>query len=783
MYRAEVEAYIHEKDLQKVYFVPTGYPKGAQGFNPSLLAKDFYIDFNRLNIYNEVNSQERKSFGFSEHMNSVDTDNKFSDGGTDDDAERFMYVLDSSEEAFHTWDHNTYDDKRSEDSQQVMSQEFLDVKDDERNQIARRYVVLFASRADAVNPDYDQPEDDTRYYVDGVKNFINNNSEPNATLEFLNASQDPFNDATACEDDNGDNMLAIGMDFNKYGEFLGYVSRFCHTDGGDNGILFTVVAELNNECTEFAQVYNTDANSKETSNKAWTDRVIASNDSLFFNDTHKNLNMNQGMKPFGSLAFEDASSADFRNLNNSASLEDRMKFRSHSFSNKDFDGVPFSCAGTLFSGATSDYEGQIIYQLPDNSPIFNGEWCDPTLDTSDDEQFNLDYSSDLISGNAQSNSKGLTDASLSQGYDALHSLFISYYVKKFTGFDDELRPEFSTFDYDDPGVGLEDWSNDTNFISGTRPPQIFSINPFTCSQIGEPCEVGEVDNITVNMRNFTMNDYDGDGFTGYEDMNKDGNIDSMIGNGSYSAIVSFYAFADDNRMPIRRVMVDWGDNTDPTGHNKKGMAQNRKPYCEAAIATEDADNRVNRCSKNDTWTGDEDNINDNTDTQLTCMTDEECERAFGDEYGCVDVDERDRFGDLGRACRDEYFTYGAHTYYCTIADTLNSDNRYVKTVSYIQSLMVDEESEQRWGEVYKRLLERVKPDGSRMTPDDKICFFQPRVQVLDNWGWCNGGCSGGYGCYDNEIHTKVCTDYDLPAGIIGNPWTSYKGAIVVTPSE
>ena len=38
------------------------------------------------------------------------------------------------------------------------------------------------------------------------------------------------------------------------------------------------------------------------------------------------------------------------------------------------------------------------------------------------------------------------------------------------------------------------------------------------------------------------------------------------------------------------------------------------------------------------------------------------------------------------------------------------------------------------------------------------CIFNPRVQVTDNWGWCNGVCSvkqngvevsaGGSGCYD-----------------------------------
>ena len=39
------------------------------------------------------------------------------------------------------------------------------------------------------------------------------------------------------------------------------------------------------------------------------------------------------------------------------------------------------------------------------------------------------------------------------------------------------------------------------------------------------------------------------------------------------------------------------------------------------------------------------------------------------------------------------------------------------------------------------------------------CKFNPKIQVLDNWGWCNGSCDGagspgGFGCYQNECESN-----------------------------
>ncbi len=75
------------------------------------------------------------------------------------------------------------------------------------------------------------------------------------------------------------------------------------------------------------------------------------------------------------------------------------------------------------------------------------------------------------------------------------------------------------------------------------------------------CVAAEKDTFTVSGRNSYTNpdgslpDYDDDGLED-EDLNGDGQVDSIIGIENYAANVQFFAWADDNRMPVRRVMVD-----------------------------------------------------------------------------------------------------------------------------------------------------------------------------------------------------------------------------------
>lgn len=78
------------------------------------------------------------------------------------------------------------------------------------------------------------------------------------------------------------------------------------------------------------------------------------------------------------------------------------------------------------------------------------------------------------------------------------------------------------------------------------------------------------------------------------------------------------------------------------------------------------------------------------------------------------------------------------------------------------------------------------------------CVFQPRVHVLDNWGWCTGTCTGGNadtGCFEGEKSALTdsggggfpdpsleCDYINYPEfGNINDPWTYYDGQIIVFP--
>jgi hypothetical protein len=68
-----------------------------------------------------------------------------------------------------------------------------------------------------------------------------------------------------------------------------------------------------------------------------------------------------------------------------------------------------------------------------------------------------------------------------------------------------------------------------------------------------------------------------------------------------------------------------------------------------------------------------------------------------------------------------------------------------------------------------------------LTGDNRVCVFKPAVQVLDNWGWCNGSCVGGNGCY-NEVYLENSTKpADKCNPTFGKAWDYYKGSIIIIP--
>lgn len=202
--------------------------------------------------------------------------------------------------------------------------------------------------------------------------------------------------------------------------------------------------------------------------------------------------------------------------------------------------------------------------------------------------------------------------------------------------------------------------------------------------------------------------------------------------GSLKTQIKFYAFADKDHMPLRRVYLDYGDGSSPVGAT--GYYKNHRG-CRADASLCNSDTRI--CGS-------------------------------GDDFDLQP-----------QACDDRYFVY-THTYRCLDQQIDgNEENGELPACSDTAPVFP------------------CKQDGA--------CRFRPRVQVMDNWGICNGTCPGGTGgpangvCMNRDLGENVfgtgvgdsvneCHSLDdrsylhvVGDGVSYRPWTEYAGNIVVRP--
>jgi hypothetical protein len=207
--------------------------------------------------------------------------------------------------------------------------------------------------------------------------------------------------------------------------------------------------------------------------------------------------------------------------------------------------------------------------------------------------------------------------------------------------------------------------------------------------------------------------------------------------GFFPATLKFFAYADKNQMPIRSIAIDWGDGTvyqsvDSYYQNHRGL---RKVI---QVLTEN-----NQCTY--VLEGGEKLIN---------LEPAPCSHQVGDylEVCAPNEENASHFGQTPQACSSSYFRFD-HNYLCV----------------------------------------KNGPGWQSDCPDSRVtggcCVFKPKVQVKDNWGWCNGSCPGdpgGGGCYDKSWYTDPVTrqrgtdecDVNDPAF---NHWANFAGQIIVTP--
>lgn len=247
-------------------------------------------------------------------------------------------------------------------------------------------------------------------------------------------------------------------------------------------------------------------------------------------------------------------------------------------------------------------------------------------------------------------------------------------------------------------------------------PTIWALDNDHC--YGNYCREGEENGLTVNGSNET--DQQGDG-------------------GFFRATLKFYAAADKNQLPIRRVIVDWGDGDTSGSDDGSNYYKNHRGLLETST------------------------------TKAYCDVCGEGGGAGVDTDGDGDIDVACEWGMTSDSCDPNYFTY-QHNFTCDDGDLLD------------YSACSDADSD-------------GLPDSTPCVEND-ACVFRPRIHVRDNWGWCTGTCVGGpdtagdgSGCYDSDgaIGTEdpsldECLYDQYPAlNSAVDPWVYYDGVITVEP--
>lgn len=213
-----------------------------------------------------------------------------------------------------------------------------------------------------------------------------------------------------------------------------------------------------------------------------------------------------------------------------------------------------------------------------------------------------------------------------------------------------------------------------------------------------------------------------------------------LGSGSGVATINFFAHADNDQMPIQRVAIDWGDGS--PAYQAKGWYKNQKPWC-ASTGNKVCHNGVI------------------PDFNRTCNEDNECAT---NEKCIVSGDNRLHFGNSTDACEENYFTF-KHAYNCA------STNR-------------------SWHKCSSSNGEPQAGDSYCWDEKTQTCHFKPRVQIMDNWGWCNGVANANtsnktYKAYwNNESlaqEERLCV-VNPPDPLKGRvQWTYFPGVLEVKP--
>ena len=242
------------------------------------------------------------------------------------------------------------------------------------------------------------------------------------------------------------------------------------------------------------------------------------------------------------------------------------------------------------------------------------------------------------------------------------------------------------------------------------------------------------------INNFTVN-------------NKIGNI--IVPGGYAPVTVRFFAFAHPEQMPIRRILVDKNDVTpERTGLNitLQSAYSNFMPACGGQGCTRIFQNNDEVKNKDYNYYG---------------MT---------PETGCVAHPYNWNFT---YNCSPPSTTPTSDEMVTSISNIGRDGNgnirKYIR-ISQLYNFGTNTQQKDASNNIYNKL---INPGAFGLDTEGIVCIYQPKVQIMDNWGWIWTDGGPEY-CDDNG---KLDTRCNPDGADRNNYWIKYKGYIIVIPRD
>lgn len=206
------------------------------------------------------------------------------------------------------------------------------------------------------------------------------------------------------------------------------------------------------------------------------------------------------------------------------------------------------------------------------------------------------------------------------------------------------------------------------------------------------------------------------------------------GAGSHVAALRFYAWASHEQMPLRRVIVDWGDGNQTDLPD--AFLKNHKPYCqtnkECSLAPGltcggdgDCPPGAGTCQAYGSCAA---------DPNRRCSKDAECDSSQGQDGVC---NPRVYFGNDEDACEEQFFEF-RHAFACSPAlrTSLPACSAGKSCQSNPNRACTDDNG---CAEGDRCVVSAALKNGC-FDSAANACRFTPRLMLVDNWGWCSGEC-------------------------------------------